>query len=151
TNSNTSSWIGKFTNKIDPNTFAVITITSGGTTVATQTVRADFDGQWQTSNGINLGAGTYSATMTEYLSSGATTPITLPSEPVIFSIWDTVSYVSAGVTSTGFLVSGGVMLEVLAGGTANATEVASGAVLQVDGDGSASATVIQSGGSETIY
>ena len=156
-NLNISSWVNGITNLIDANTVARIEITSSGHVVEYVTATADINGAWQTSGAevVNLGVGTYSATMTEYTpsqaASGFVNAMTLPSQPLILTVWGTVNSVASGATSSGAVVSGGTMLEVLSGGTADVARVLSGAMLQVDTGASASGSIINSGGSETIY
>lgn len=62
---NTVSWISGYTNKIDAETVALITITPASGSSLTTSATADIDGQWQTSP-LTLQAGTYSVTMTQY-------------------------------------------------------------------------------------
>ena len=137
-NLNISSWVNGITNLIDANTVARIEITSSGHVVEYVTATADINGAWQTSGAevVNLGVGTYSATMTEYTpsqaASGFVNAMTLPSQPLILTVWGTVNSVASGATSSGAVVSGGTMLEVLSGGTADVARVLSGAMLQVD-------------------
>src|SRR6478672_3797915 len=63
----------------------------------------------------------------------------------------TTQFVSAGVVSSGAVVTSGDTLEVLSGGTANATNVSSGGIQQVDAGGLASATVISAGGTDLVF
>ena len=117
---------------------------SGGSVVSSVTASADIDGQWHTSGAVHLNAGTYSATMTEYLPSDTNfaSALSLPSQPLTLHVWNEIEYVSSGTVSSGGPVTSGLMLEVLSGGTADVTSVTSGALLQVDGGGQASGTVV---------
>ncbi|WP_127089879.1 hypothetical protein [Aquabacter cavernae] len=67
---NTTSWISGYTNKIYGLQAALVTITdTAGTTIAPIAAFADIDGQWQTAVQQQLGAGTYTISMTQYLAS----------------------------------------------------------------------------------
>ncbi len=69
-----ASWISGYTNKIGALNYAQISIAhSGGQTVTIHT-QADLDGQWMTA-ATQLGNGTYTVTMEEYLSSALSTAI----------------------------------------------------------------------------
>lgn len=62
---NTTSWISGYTNKIYGLQAAVISI-AGGSSIAPIAAFADIDGQWQTAVQQQLGAGTYTISMTQY-------------------------------------------------------------------------------------
>src|SRR5262245_41578579 len=57
-----------------------------------------------------------------------------------------IAFVSAGVVSSGVMVSAGHTLKVLSGGVANASIVGGGGALQVDAGGTASGTTASGGG-----
>jgi len=61
----TTPWVNGYTNKIDGEDVALVTIASSGGTITTAGT-ADIDGQWNTGT-VDLGNGTYTVTMQEYL------------------------------------------------------------------------------------
>lgn len=77
---NTASWISGYTNKIDAETVALITITPQSGSAFIATAVADIDGQWQTGH-VPFLPGMYTVTMTEYLASDTefAHPMTPPS------------------------------------------------------------------------
>lgn len=84
---NTASWISGYTNKIDAETIALITIAPESGDPITVTGKADIDGQWQTGL-VNIPAGTYSVTMQEYLPGDTTfsTPMTPQSSVLTLTV-----------------------------------------------------------------
>ena len=145
-NSNTVSWVGAYTNKIDAGQTAVVTITSG-TSTTTTSATADIDGRWQTSDTVTLNPGTYTITMAEQLS-GSTVAFTPTSDPLILTEIAPDKVVSAGSVSSGAAVSG--LFEVRSGGTAVGTSVLGGGTMRVDGGGLASHTTVSGGGKEVV-
>jgi autotransporter passenger strand-loop-strand repeat protein len=140
--------IGGYTNKIAAQDVASLTVFSAGTSVAHATATADLDGNWFTMSGLDLGAGTYSVTMTEY--SGGVV-VGRESAPQSFTVvaGGTVSdlvTVGPGQTSAGLTVVAGGTLTVDSGGFAVATEI-SGGVESVTSSGvDSGASVVTSGG-----
>jgi len=61
--------VGQYTNKILPGNTALVTVMQNSTEIGTVAGVADLDGQWQTGP-INLGPGTYTATMKELTPAG---------------------------------------------------------------------------------
>ncbi|MPZ30508.1 MAG: hypothetical protein GEV13_05845 [Rhodospirillales bacterium] len=69
----TPVWTTAYTNKIVANHIALVTIYEGTTAIAHVQATADLDGQWTTSADTQqLGKGTYTVSMQEYLSDGTT-------------------------------------------------------------------------------
>ncbi|MBY0317652.1 MAG: DUF4114 domain-containing protein [Reyranella sp.] len=69
----TNGWTTAFTNKIVANDIAMVTISDGTTQIAQLQATADLDGQWlTTADTSQLGNGTYTVTMQEYLPDGTT-------------------------------------------------------------------------------
>jgi hypothetical protein len=69
----TPGWTTAYTNKIVANDLALVTIYEGTTAIATLQATADLDGQWLTSaDPQQLGNGTYTVKMQEYLPGGTT-------------------------------------------------------------------------------
>ena len=69
----TPGWTTAYTNKIVANDIALVTIYEGTTAIATLQATADLDGQWLTSADTQqLGNGTYTVSMQEYLPGGTT-------------------------------------------------------------------------------
>ena len=66
----TSSWISVYTNKVNGDDFAVITVSENGSVVTQVTATANVEGEWQTDTLISLDPGTYSITMQDYQNSG---------------------------------------------------------------------------------
>ncbi|SEO16646.1 hypothetical protein SAMN02990966_01236 [Rhodospirillales bacterium URHD0017] len=66
-------WTSAYTNKIVANDIAMVTIYDGATAIAHLQAEADLDGQWTTSADTQqLGNGTYTVAMQEYLPGGTT-------------------------------------------------------------------------------
>jgi hypothetical protein len=66
-------WTSAYTNKIVANDIAMVTIYEGTTAIAHLQAKADLDGQWTTSADTQqLGNGTYTVSMQEYLPGGTT-------------------------------------------------------------------------------
>ncbi len=66
----TSSWISGYTNKVNGDDFAVITVSENGSVVTHVTATANVEGEWQTDTLISLDPGTYSITMQDYQNAG---------------------------------------------------------------------------------
>ena len=73
-------WVNDYTNKTNAGDFAVISLTNTLGATTTITAQADLDGQWQTTSGVDLGNGTYTVTMQDYVPS--TSDPTVPGSPV---------------------------------------------------------------------
>lgn len=105
----TSSWISGYTNKIYGTQAAVLTFTpTSGAYIAPLSIIADIDGQWQSSVQQQLGVGTYTVTMTQYLSTDTTfsTPIGKESAPLSLTV--SMNDLALSSTSSGMsLVSDG--------------------------------------------
>lgn len=84
-NSSTASWISAYTNKINADDIALVTIASTGQTLTT-TATADIDGEWQTGT-VDLSPGKYTVTMQEYLPTDTAfvDPLTPASSPLILT------------------------------------------------------------------
>jgi hypothetical protein len=83
---NTVSWIAHYTNKIDAGDIARVSITSSSGSLFTAAT-ADIDGKWQT-GAVHLGAGTYTVSVTEYLSTDThfTTPLSPTSNTLTLTV-----------------------------------------------------------------
>ena len=71
-----TGWVNDYTNKTNADDFAVVAITNSLEQTVTMTARADLDGEWETGSGAELGNGTYTVTMQDYVPSTGD-----PSEP----------------------------------------------------------------------
>jgi len=110
---NTFGLISDWTNKMVPGHVAqinVIATTSGATFSAVLQTPVDLDGQWYTTQGLLLGNGTYTATVTEMMadgvtrySSGPSVPLTLTVSGVatIGAVTDTATNISADLDTYG--------------------------------------------------
>jgi hypothetical protein len=89
----TQNWLNTYTNKVNPDDFAVVTIENALGQFGTISTQADIDGQWQTlPEAANLGNGTYTITMQDALavSSGGGTvpgaPVTQESQSLVLTV-----------------------------------------------------------------
>jgi hypothetical protein len=89
----TQSWVNVYTNKVNPDDFAVVTIENAIGQSGTISTQADIDGAWQTPpEQVNLGNGTYTITMQDALavSGGGGTvpgaPVTQESTPLVLTV-----------------------------------------------------------------
>jgi hypothetical protein len=87
------NWVGVYTNKVNPDDFAVITIENALGQSGTISTQANIDGAWQTPpEQADLGNGTYTITMQDALavSSGDGTvpgaPVTQESQPLVLTV-----------------------------------------------------------------
>ncbi len=71
-----TGWVNDYTNKTNADDFAVVAITNSLGQTVTMTAQADLDGEWETGSGAELGNGTYTVTMQDYVPSTSD-----PSEP----------------------------------------------------------------------
>lgn len=85
--SNTTSWISGYTNKIYGLQTALLSF-AGGTGIAPIVTQGDIDGQWTSGVSQQLGNGTYTVTMTQYLSTDTAfaTPIGRESAPLTLQV-----------------------------------------------------------------
>ncbi|WP_108662851.1 hypothetical protein [Acuticoccus kandeliae] len=95
---NTPSWVSNYTNKIGALNYAEITFT-GGPSIAPLVTQADIDGAWQTA-ARNLGTGTYTVTMQEYLTDTGGNPAD-PVGGVSSPLTLTVAVTEVGLTRAG--------------------------------------------------
>lgn len=97
---NTSSWISGYTNKIYGLQAALLSF-AGGAGIAPIVAQADVDGQWTSSVSQQLGNGTYTVTMTQYLSTDTVfaTPIGRESDPLTLQV--SLSDLQIAASSTG--------------------------------------------------
>lgn len=96
---NTASWISGYTNKIYGTQAAVLTFSGG--TIAPLAAFADIDGQWQTAVQQQLGAGTYTVTMTQYLAADTTFSTAIGKESSELTITVSMSDLDLESTDTG--------------------------------------------------
>ncbi|MEW6255538.1 MAG: hypothetical protein AB1592_06225 [Pseudomonadota bacterium] len=85
----TPSWISGYTNKIYGTQAAVLSFAAAsGAYIAPLSIIADIDGQWQSDIQQQLGVGTYTVTMTQYMGDDTsfTTPIGKASAPLSLTV-----------------------------------------------------------------
>jgi hypothetical protein len=89
----TQNWLKVYTNKVNPDDFAVVTIENALGQSATISTQANIDGAWQTPpEAANLGNGSYTITMQDALavSSGGSTvpgaPVTQESQSLVLTV-----------------------------------------------------------------
>ncbi len=89
-NTGSDSWVSGYTNKTNAGDFAVIRVAGSVGATATLTAQADLDGAWQTASGVELGNGTYTVTMQDYVPSGgeAGAPVTAVSDALVMTVDD---------------------------------------------------------------
>ena len=89
-NAGSASWVSGYTNKTNAGDFAVVRVSNGLGTTATLTAQADLDGAWQTASGVELGNGTYTVTMQDYVPSGGEpgAPVTSVSDALVMTVDD---------------------------------------------------------------
>jgi hypothetical protein len=87
------NWLDNYTNKVNPDDFAVVTIENAFGQSGTIATQADIDGEWQTPpEQVDLGNGTYTITMQDALAvtSGGVTapgaPVTQASTPLVLTV-----------------------------------------------------------------
>lgn len=86
-------WVNDYTNKTNAEDFAVISVTNTLGTITTITAQADLDGQWQTASGVDLGNGSYTVTMQDYVPNSSDPsqpgdPVTAASDALVMTVDD---------------------------------------------------------------
>jgi hypothetical protein len=91
----TQNWLNAYTNKVNPDDFAVVTIENALGQSGTISTQADIDGQWQTlPEAANLGNGIFTITMQDALAvssgggggTGPGAPVTLESQSLVLTV-----------------------------------------------------------------
>ncbi len=82
-----------YTNKTNADDFAVVAITNSLEQTVTMTAQADLDGEWDTDSGAELGNGTYTVTMQDYVPnttdpSKPGAPVTAASDKLVMTVND---------------------------------------------------------------
>lgn len=82
-----TGWVNGFTNKTNPDDYAVVTIENSLGQSGTMSVQADADGDWSTGL-VDLGNGTYTITMQDeaVISPGTMAPVTNVSDPLVLTV-----------------------------------------------------------------